>query len=379
MPRIQAVYARTWTLPLHAPFAIAKRTAHAANNVLIAVRTNETVGLGESAPVTYVTGESVDTVLAAIEEVAPLFTGLPLERLEPLWSIVARELFDAPAARAGLEMALLEVWAQHWRLPLWQFFGAAQDTLTTDVTVPLVPPDTAANLAKEAWDEGFRHLKLKVGHVDGHTEDLARVEAVIRACPHAALRIDANQAFDVDEAVTFVQEVIRMGARVELLEQPVDSKDVAGLQAVRERVNVPVFADEAARTPAEVLHLLTQDAVDGINVKLQKSGLAGAMQIIQLCRTAGKRLMLGCMLESRLGIAAAAHMAGGTGAFDFLDLDSHRLLCPVSGLAGGFDVQSGTLHINGEMPGWGVVRQENLLPDENNPHGDGNNSDTKDD
>jgi L-alanine-DL-glutamate epimerase-like enolase superfamily enzyme len=117
-----------------------------------------------------------------------------------------------------------------------------------------------------------------------------------------------------------------------------------------------VFADEAARDVADVVKLLRDDAVDGINVKLMKSGLAGALQIITLCRAAGKKLMLGCMLESSLGIAAAAQIAGGTGAFDFLDLDSHHLLAPIPGLTGGFTDTGALLRVGGETTGgWGVT------------------------
>jgi len=93
--------------------------------------------------------------------------------------------------------------------------------------------------------------------------------------------------------------------------------------------------------------------VDGINVKLMKSGIGGALEIIALCRAAGRKLMLGCMLETGLGIAAAAQIAAGTGAFDFLDLDSHRLLRPVPGLSGGFAVDGEELVIDGGA-GWNV-------------------------
>ena len=120
-------------------------------------------------------------------------------------------------------------------------------------------------------------------------------------------------------------------------------------------MSVPVFADESARDVPSVLQLLQEDAVDGVNVKLMKSGLAGALQIMALCRAAGKKLMLGCMLESSLGIAAAAQIAGGTGAFDFLDLDSHRLLAPIPGLSGGFTAEGDTLRVDGGGFGWGVT------------------------
>lgn len=355
--RIVSVEATAWTLPLRAPFVISQRTAHEAQNVLVTVCADNGVliGRGGACPAGYVTGESVETVLAAVQAAAPMLEGSSIERLGPLLTEVQAVLPDAPAARAGLEMALYDLWARAWQIPLWQHFGGARDVLVTDLTIPIVSPTEAGTLAMQAWTEGFRHLKIKVGDAQGHEADLARVEAVLRAVPDVKLRIDANQAFDPEQAIAFTQNVLSMGAAVELLEQPTPKEDIAGLKYVKDHVSIPVFADESAQSISEVLRLLREDAVDGINVKLMKSGLSGALQIVALCRAAGKQLMLGCMLESGMGIAAAAQMAGGLGVFDFLDLDSHRLLSPIAGLSGGFDCDENRLRVGqSAQPGWGV-------------------------
>ena len=351
---IVSVRAEAWTLPLVAPFVIAARTATEARNVRVTVTTDKgVVGLGASAPVGYVTGESTETVLAALAQAGPLLEGQSAEAWEPLLRLAAESLPAAPAARAGLEMALLDVWARGQSRSLWAYFGGQQKRLTTDVTIPLVSPAEAARLGREAWADGFQALKLKVGDAEGPDADLARIKAVADALPGVRLRIDANQAFTPDAAVAFAQKLLATGAAVELLEQPVAKEDVAGLRFVRAHVSVPVFADEAARSVAEVRSLIAEDAVDGVNVKLMKSGISGALEIIAQCRAAGLKLMLGCMLETSLGIAAAAQIAAGTGAFDFLDLDSHRLLRPVPGLSGGFAVKGEELVIE-DGPGWNM-------------------------
>ncbi len=353
--RIVSVSALAWTLPLVSPFVIAARTATEARNVRIRVETEAGPGGdGASAPVGYVTGESVESVLEALNVVGPEFIGLPAERIGPLLARAGTLLADAPAARAGLEMALYDAWAKGRRLPLWQHFGGMQDRVTTDVTIPIVGPEAAADLAAAAWADGFRALKIKVGDPQGPDADLARIEAIINAVPPVRLRIDANQAFTPDAAVRFVRSLSEMGAAIEMLEQPVAKEDVAGLRYVRERTTVPLFADESARSVAEVLHLLQEDAVGGINVKLMKSGITGALQIIGLTQAFGKKLMLGCMLETGLGIAAAAQVAAGTGAFAFLDLDSHRLLKPISGLSGGANVCGDELILE-NAGGWGTI------------------------
>ena len=358
--RIISVRARPWTLPLVAPFVIAARSAHDARNVRVHVATETgEAGVGASCPVGYVTGESVESVETALAAVGPRLEGMPTDRLQPLLALANDLLHDAPAARAGLEMALYDVWARHRGLPLWQHFGGASARVTTDLTIPLVPLDEAAALAGAAWAEGFRSLKIKVGDPGGPAADLARIGEIVRAVPGVRLRIDANQAFAPDEAVAFARALAATGAAIDLLEQPVAAGDVAGLRYVRERAGMPVFADEAARTPSEVQRLLGEDAVDGVNVKLMKSGIVGALQIIALCRASGKKLMLGCMLETGLGIAAAAQVAAGTGAFDYLDLDSHRLLRPIPGLSGGFTAEGEEIVMAEDAgAGWGVT-----LPD----------------
>jgi len=358
--RIVSVHARPWTLPLVAPFVIAARRADDARNVRVRVETTSGGGGdGASCPVGYVTGESVESVNDALQSVGPHFEGHPVDRLQPLLALADNLLYDAPAARAGLEMALYDAWARRRRLPLWQHFGGARLRVTTDLTIPLVAQDEAAALAQAAWADGFRSLKIKVGDPEGHPADLARIAAVVRAVPGVRLRVDANQGFSPDDAVTFARALAATGATVDLLEQPVAAHDIAGLKYVRQRAGMPVFADEAARTVPEVLRLLREDAVDGVNVKLMKSGIGGALEIIALCRAAGKKLMLGCMLETGLGIAASAQIAAGTGAFDFLDLDSHRLLRPVPGLSGGFAVEGEEIVVGeGMEAGWGVT-----LPD----------------
>ena len=355
--RIVSVRARPWTLPLVAPFVIAARRAHDARNVRVHVETEAGGGgVGASCPVGYVTGESVESVEDALMSVGPRFEGQATDRLQPLLVLAADLLHDAPAARAGLEMALYDAWARHWHQPLWQHFGGAFSRVTTDLTIPLVSLEEAATLAQTAWAEGFRSLKIKVGDPEGYAADLARIEVIVRTVPGVRLRIDANQAFAPDEAVTFARALLATGATIDLLEQPVAADDVAGLKYVRERAGMPVFADEAARTVREVQHLLHEDAVDGVNVKLMKSGIGGALEIIALCRASGKKLMLGCMLETGLGIAAAAQIAAGTGAFDYLDLDSHRLLRPVPGLSGGFAVDGEDLVVGADgEAGWGVT------------------------
>lgn len=114
--------------------------------------------------------------------------------------------------------------------------------------------------------------------------------------------------------------------RLELIEQPVPASDVAGLADVKRRVDVPIAADEAVFTPQDAVRIAREDAADIINVKLSKSGPLASADIVSIARGANVELMIGCMLESAIGIHASAHLVAGTGAFSYVDLDGNRLL-----------------------------------------------------
>ena len=321
--RIASVSAERLTTPLHNPFVTSQGRATAALAVLVRITLSDgRVATGESVPVTYVTGETIDTVLAAVERVGPELVGLEVERYRLVLDTIGRLVPDGASARCGLEMAALDAWAQATGSSIHHLWGAAQDSKSTDVTIPIV--ENAGELTALAWAFGMRVFKIKVGGASIE-EDHARVLAVRNAAPEAPIRIDANQAFTPEDALRFVERLLAEGAHVELLEQPVRADDVEGLHWVAERSPVPVFADESCRTTADALRL-AQTAVQGFNCKIQKNGIAGVLDIVAIARAANRRLMLGCMLETRRSIAVSLALACGTGAFDHLDLDGHLLL-----------------------------------------------------
>jgi len=360
---IRTVRAELWSLPLHAPFAISQRIAYTAENVFIFLDCDDgsrsVTGFGASAPVAYVTGETTDTVLAAITAIADKLAGIDIDTIDGALAMISGDLDRMPAAKAGLEMAIFDAWGKANNRSLWQRFGAYQPTVQTDITIPITPPEAAGVLAAKAAEAGFTILKIKVGACEGPDVDLARIQAIAQAAPASRLRIDANQAFSPDAAIDFVKRLSAVDSHIELIEQPVVRGDTDGLKSVRDAIDYPVFADEAVCSVDDARELIERDAVDGINIKLMKSGISGALQIIDLCKAAGKKLMIGCMLETELGIAAAAHLAAGTGAFDHIDLDSHRLLAPVPQIRGGIRHEGDIIEVDTEAIGWGVdVRNE---------------------
>src|SRR5205823_9524969 len=140
--------------------------------------------------------------------------------------------------RSAVEAALLDALAAHCHVPLWRWLGGATTTVVSDLSIPLLPPAEAAVVAQEAVAVGFRHLKIKVGG-PSLAEDEARVRAIAEAAPGIPLRLDGNQGFAPEAALSFVRSLLDAGVVVELIEQPVDRADWEGLAAVSRRSPVP--------------------------------------------------------------------------------------------------------------------------------------------
>ena len=204
------------------------------------------------------------------------------------------------------------------------WFGGAKRELETDLTLSAASPPVAGAAAARASAEGFRFLKLKVG--TGPAQDIRRALAVRDSAPGAKLILDGNQGLDASQALRLAEQCAKRGLRVVLFEQPLQRDDLQGMAWLRRRSPFPIAADESVRSAREAFQVLDREAADVINVKIAKTGLQESLEIVSLAKAAGKRLMIGCMRESLRGLAASAHLACGTGAFDFVDLDSDHLL-----------------------------------------------------
>lgn len=357
MYRIDRIHARCVDLPLKEPFETSQRVATSSPTVLVELAAGEVVGHGEATPVRYVTGEDVTSVVHDIAAAARALEGANLHE----WRLSATKLAEVlpygKSARAGIEMAMFDALCKSVGMPVYAYLGGAPLRIETDATIPIVPPEHARALAQELASRGFRMFKVKIGKDEA--EDEARAVAIGEGVPGCSLILDANQAFKPTQAVDFTRRLLNRGMKIRLLEQPVDAIDLDGLRYVTQHVRVPVFADESAQTPADVLALIRYGAATGVNVKIMKSGMVGALEIKSICRAAGLELMFGCMLESKIGQSAAAHIGCGTNAFSVFDLDSDLLLADQP-VRGGVERHGATLRIS-DKPGLGCEIAEGSL------------------
>jgi L-alanine-DL-glutamate epimerase-like enolase superfamily enzyme len=346
--RVERVTVEPLDLPLREPFEISLGTQHEAHNVLVSVETDDgTVGYGEGSPLPPVTGETREAALATARAAGELLDGEPVADYRRLAGDLRDAFPGAVSALFAVETALLDAHCRERGLALSELFGGAPRPVTTDLTIPILPSEDAADRAHDAVSEGFEHLKVKTG--SGVEADVERVTAVREAAPDAELKVDANQGWTPAETIRFARELRDRGVDLALIEQPVDAADIEGLRHVRERIAIPVAADEAVFTPEDAMRVVRAGAADVVNVKLGKSGPVAAAEIAAIARAANCQLMVGCMLESAIGIHTSAHVVAGLGGFDYVDLDGNLLLAE--------DVvpteRSPTVDIAG--PGHGVV------------------------
>lgn len=317
---IAELRAELWDVELTEPFGIATGAQNVAANVLIHVQlVDGTVGVGEAAPFPAVTGETQARALSAVGQVREALVGLDATRSRPLAATLAELIPEVPSARAGIESALLDAVCRRAGLSLQRWFGGWEERLTTDITIVTGTPEHAGAAARRAAMQGFGTLKVKVGAGDLE-QDAARIAAIRAVAPGARLILDANASFSAEQAIELVARVGR--DVVALFEQPVAIGDLDGLRRVREAAKVRVAADESARCAADVIQLARHHAADVINIKITKSGLAVALDMIAVARGLGLGLMIGGMVETPLAMTVSACLAAGQGGFEFVDLDT---------------------------------------------------------
>lgn len=345
--------ARVWfeSLELSRPYTIAFRTISSVELGFVEVEAGGLRGRGCASPEPFVTGETFGATRSALEGAAlEGLVGADIRELPALLRRLKTATANTPAARAAVDIALHDLWAQAQDLPLVRALGVAHDRLPTSITIGIKPRDETLAEAGEYVGRGFRALKIKLGHaVD---EDIDRVLAVRDRFAGVALRVDANQGYDAAQLARFVAATD--AAAVELIEQPMAAADVAAMRALPADLRRRVCADEALQTPGDALALAAPEPACGIfNIKLMKSGgIAPARHIATIAETTGIELMWGCMDESRISIAAALHAALSSPATRYLDLDgSLDLARDVA--TGGFVLEDGVLSVTG-APGLGL-------------------------
>ncbi len=296
------------TLELKTTFRVAHGASDQRHNVLVYLDD----GVGEAAAVPYY-GETQEGIIAYLKSVPDLG-----DDLFDMDNVLARRPAGSRAARSAIDEALHDLWGKKLGQPLYKLFGLnPQNIPLTSFTIGMDEPSVMAEQAKTS---GHPILKIKLGGED----DEARVKS-IRGATNSTLRVDANAGWSREQALSIIPRLAEYD--LEFIEQPLAVDDVDGYFWLKDelraqRIDIPIFADETAKNSHDVAKLA--GAIDGVVVKTMKSeGIRDALRMIHAARAHDMRIMLSCMVESSVGVTAAAHLAP---LCDYADLDGPLLI-----------------------------------------------------
>ncbi|MDP1768686.1 MAG: dipeptide epimerase [Nitrospirota bacterium] len=320
-------------VPITDPFVVATGARTVAENVFLRVTlANGAQGYGEAAPFPEVGGETRASCLTSLLQLSKAILGRSASDYKQIGQNLSEEAQAHPAARCGIETAVIDAYCRASHIPMWQLWGGSDvSARETDITIPIADLDKTVALARGWYEKGFRLFKMKVGK--DVEEDIRRLSAVHRALPGISFIGDGNQGFSRQDCLTFAQGVKTFGGAIVLLEQPVVRDDLDSMAAIRRETGIPVAADESVRSLADAQEVVAQGAADYINIKIMKTGVAEALEIASFTTASGLKLMIGGMVETRIAMGCSFSLVLGLGGFEVLDLDTPLLLAndPVTG------------------------------------------------
>ena len=342
-------------VPLKTPFKTALRTVEAVEDIIVSIHTDSGhVGYGEAAATAVITGDTHGSIVEAVGRIiGPRLIGEDVANLNRIVRLVQTALERNTSAKAAVEIAVYDLWGQLYGAPLYRMLGGGEPVITTDITISVDHIDKMVSDSLSAVARGFESLKIKVGKDIGL--DVERVKAVHAAVEgRALLRLDANQGWTAKQAVHAMHALEDAGVHLDLLEQPVPARDLAGLKYVSDRIKTPVMADESVFGPREVIELIEQRAADIINIKLMKTGgISNAVRIADIAAMYGVECMIGCMIETSISVAAAVHLAiAKSDVITRVDLDGPSL-CAFDPVDGGVTFNEAEISVS-EAPGLGI-------------------------
>ncbi|GBE94019.1 dipeptide epimerase [Nostoc cycadae] len=341
------VEVKVFTVNKRFPLTISRGTTAQTTNVWVKISQDGVEGWGEASP--FGVGnhaQKTEQIKDAIEKVIPLLTTFsPLQR-QPVEQLLIQQQIPS-AARAAVDMAMHDWLGKFVGLPLWQIWGCDRNLIVpTSVTIGINSPEGARERARDWLNYlDVRLFKVKLGSPDGIDADQQMLLAVQQEAPNLEFFVDANGGWSLPDAIKMCHWLADLG--VKYVEQPLARGQEESLAALKQESPLPIFVDESCFTSVDIPHLANY--VDGINIKLMKSGgLTEALRMVHTARAYGLQVMFGCYSDSSLANTAAAQLAP---LADYLDLDSHLNLID--------DPFMGALVVEGkvlpnDLPGLGV-------------------------
>ncbi|MHA1901129.1 MAG: mandelate racemase/muconate lactonizing enzyme family protein [Promethearchaeota archaeon] len=342
--------------------AVSLGSIPSAENILIKINTDMGIhGLGEGSPYSFISGEIQATCIEAAKFLGKLLIGKDPTTIEENLTLIKRYLPTHPSVRSAFDMAMWDLLGKECKQPVYKLLGGKNRQLRTDQTMGHEKSiEDVQNLAKKFLDQGFNEIKMKTGR-PGKT-DFNHVKAVRELVGEEIhIKVDSNQGWNLAESLKNAH--LMESLDLMYFEQPLPVWNLEDMVRLREKIDIPICADESVFDEIDAFKICKLGAADYLNIKLGKSGgIHTGLKINAIAESYGAKCMIGCFSESRLGLTAAAHLVLARPNIIFLDLDS-ALMLGDDPIIGGMEYgeKNKSLITVGDKPGWGVELKEEYL------------------
>jgi L-alanine-DL-glutamate epimerase-like enolase superfamily enzyme len=326
MSTIKAITFKEIARPFRTTFTTSLgRKDRLASILVTVILKNGLSGMGECPTSFVLKHETIPAIKRVLKEASSCLIGSPINAHGEKIALLRHQYAHYPMTISGLETALWRVHIRHNNIPEHTCFGGKDKIIETDITIPFLTEEASLmKWMKYIIEKGFSVFKLKVsGDVP---EDKRLISTVCTMLDQKRedylLRLDGNQGYSQNTFPRIMDFIMKNDYPVELFEQPLPKNDLEGLKAIRKHSVVPVILDETIFTGEDFRRALEEGLCDGVNIKIAKSGLLESQKILAVAKRYTMKVMIGCMMETMVGLSPAIYLAAGTGAFDYVDLDS---------------------------------------------------------
>lgn len=359
---IKDVVLKRLRVPLIKPFKTALRTCTVAEDIVVMViaDTGE-IGYGEAPPTAVITGDTNESVVGVIENtIKNAIIGMDITNIEGIMEKINNSSVRNMSGKAAVDMAIYDLFGKYHKAPLYSLLGGYRKSVSSDITISINDVEEMQQDSIKAIQQGFTTLKIKVGK-DAIKDDISRIKGIREVVgKDIAIRLDANQGWTAKNAIRSIRKLEDLDLDIELVEQPVKAWDIEGLKYVTDNVTTNILADESVFTYTDAFRVLSTRSADLINIKLMKcGGIHNALKINAIAESCGVECMIGCMIESKISISAAVHLACGKKNITMYDLDAPFLLSN-DPTKGGVVLDKSVLSIT-DKPGLGIHGVDGLI------------------
>ncbi len=311
------------TAAMTEPFSISLGTQYDFRGVFVELASEKDKGYGECSTIPEITGEFPDSAFETAKSMLLAISGKRFEGIEDFSESINKLIYANSAVKNAIEMAAHDLYAKSNSVHITKLLGASFEPRETSVTITLGSVADAVKALNSIQKTNAKDIKMKVG-LDPEL-DIKRIIAVSERLNGERFYVDANQGYSLQDAMKVGKALNNVGAA--FFEQPLDRHDLSKMAYLRKQTGVPIMLDESISSPRDVIEAIMHDSADYVNVKLTKSGgIRQAMKALFTAQAYGIKAMVGCMIESRLGIAASMAVALSAKNVEFYDLDGFQFL-----------------------------------------------------